>query len=56
MSGAWVFRTIRVPACSLFGKLEDGVTVDDFLMWFPGVARERVEAVLEHAESSLAVA
>jgi hypothetical protein len=30
--------------------------VDDFLAWFPGVTREQVEAVLEHAEQSLAEA
>ena len=28
----------------------------EFLTWFPGVTREQVEAVLEHAERSLAVA
>jgi len=32
-----------------------GATVDDFLDWFPGVTREQVEAVLKHAEQSLAV-
>ena len=36
--------------------LEDGATVNDFLTWFPGVTREQVEAVLEHAERSLGVA
>jgi uncharacterized protein (DUF433 family) len=30
--------------------------VDDFLEWFPGVAREQVEAVLEHAGQSFAAA
>ena len=28
----------------------------DVLAWFPGVSREQVEAVLEHAERILAVA
>jgi uncharacterized protein (DUF433 family) len=45
-----------VPVAALFENLEDGATVDDFLEWFPGVAREQVEAVLEHAGQSLAVA
>jgi len=30
--------------------------VDDFLEWFPGVTREQADAVLKHAEQSLAVA
>jgi hypothetical protein len=38
VSGAWVFR----------------VTVDEFLEWFPGVKRERLNGVLEHAARSLA--
>jgi uncharacterized protein (DUF433 family) len=56
VSGAWVFKTTRVPVRAIFENLEDGATVDDFLTWFPGVTREQVEAVLEHAERSLAVA
>ena len=49
VSGAWVFRDTRVPVKALFENLEDGACVDDFLRWFPGVTREQVEAVLEHA-------
>ena len=45
VSGVWLFKTTRVPVRALFENLKDGATVDDFLMWFPGVARERVEAV-----------
>jgi uncharacterized protein (DUF433 family) len=45
-----------VPVQALFANLEDGARVDDFLEWFPGVSREQVEAVLKHAEQSLAVA
>jgi uncharacterized protein (DUF433 family) len=30
--------------------------VDDFVEWFPGVTKEQVEAVLEHANKSLVVA
>jgi uncharacterized protein (DUF433 family) len=56
VSGAWVFKNTRVPVRALFENLEDGATVTDFLAWFPGVSREQVEAVLEHAERSLAVA
>jgi uncharacterized protein (DUF433 family) len=56
VSGAWVFRGTRVPVKALFENLEDGATVDEFLLWFPGVTRQQAEAVLEHAEASLAVA
>ena len=30
--------------------------MNNFLSWFPGVTREHVKAVPEHAERSLAVA
>ena len=56
VSGEWLFRGTRVPVKALFENLEDGARVDDFLEWFPGVTREQVEAVLRHAEHSLAVA
>jgi uncharacterized protein (DUF433 family) len=56
VSGAWVFRGTRVPVQALFANLEDGARLDDFLEWFPGVTREHAEAVLKHAEQSLAVA
>jgi len=56
VSGEWLFRGMHVPVRALFENLEDGARVDDFLDWFPGVTREQVEAVLHHAERSLAVA
>jgi uncharacterized protein (DUF433 family) len=56
LSGAWVFRGTRIPVSALFENLEDGARVDDFVEWFPGVTKEQVEAVLEHATRSLAVA
>jgi len=54
VSGTWLFKGTRVPVKALFENLEDGARVDDFLEWFPGVTREQVEAVLRHAEQSLA--
>jgi uncharacterized protein (DUF433 family) len=54
VSGAWVFKQTRVPVVALFENLESGATVDEFLEWFPGVSREQVQAVLEHAARSLA--
>jgi uncharacterized protein (DUF433 family) len=53
VSGAWLFKDTRVPVSALFQNLEDGATVDQFLEWFPGVTRQQVEAVLEHANRSL---
>jgi len=55
VSGAWVFKGTRVPVRALFENLEDGASIDDFLEWFPGVARAQVEAVLEHTSASLVV-
>jgi uncharacterized protein (DUF433 family) len=55
-SGAWVFRGTRVPVSGLFENLEGGATLDQFLVWFPGVARAQAEAVLEHAARSLQAA
>ena len=54
VSGAWVFKGTRVPVRALFENLEDDARVEDFLEWFPGVTREQVESVLEHAEQRLA--
>jgi uncharacterized protein (DUF433 family) len=56
VSGAWLFKGTRVPVAALFENLEGGATVDDFLEWFRGVARQQVESVLKHAEQSLTVA
>jgi len=39
VGGVWLFRGTRVPVRALFENLEDGATVDEFLEWFPGVAR-----------------
>ena len=53
VSGAWVFKGTRVPVAALFENLESGARVNEFLEWFPGVTREQVDAVLEHAQRSL---
>lgn len=55
VSGAWVFKHTRVPVIALFDNLEDGASIDDFLEWFPGVKRQQVEAVLEHAAMGLKI-
>ena len=53
VSGAWVFMGTRIPVRALFENLEEGASVDDFLLWFPGVTRDQAVAVLAHAEHSL---
>lgn len=53
LSGAWVFRGTRVPVSALFENLEAGACVDEFIEWFPGITKQQVQAVLEHAEQSL---
>ena len=55
-SGAWLFRGTRVPVTALYENLEDDAHVNDFLEWFPGVTREQVRAVLEHAARSAVAA
>lgn len=57
VSGAWVFRGTRVPVAALFENLEDDVSVQQFVAWFPGVSLAQARAVLDHAaRSSLAAA
>lgn len=55
VSGAWVFRDTRVPVEAFFENLEEGADINDFLAWFPGITRQRAEAVLHHAQQSLRV-
>jgi uncharacterized protein (DUF433 family) len=47
VSGAWVFKGTRVPVSALFENLKGGASIDQFLEWFPGVARAQVEALLD---------
>lgn len=55
VGGSWVFQGTRVPVRALFENLRDGATIEDFLLWFPGVRREQVEAVLNHELESLTI-
>jgi len=41
---------------ALFDNLEDGVTVDLFREWFPGVTKAQAVGVLKFAEVNLATA
>ena len=49
LSGAWVFRSTRIPVAALFENLEDGVSLAEFVELFPGVTRQQARLVLEHA-------
>lgn len=53
VSGAWVFRGTRVPVAAFFENLKDGASIDEFLEWFPGVARTQVEALLDYELATL---
>lgn len=54
LGGKTVFAGTRVPVEALWNNLADGATLDEFLEWFPTVAREQAEAVLRHAFRNLA--
>ena len=49
MSGAPCCQNTRVPVDSLFTNLEGGLSLDEYLDYFPDVAREQAVAVLEYA-------
>lgn len=53
VGGVAVFKGTRVPVRALFENLDGGATVDEFLAWFPGVTREQVSNVLQHADAGL---
>ena len=49
VSGAWVFRSTRVPVSALFENLEGGAQITEFVEWFPGVSIEQVRTIQEVA-------
>lgn len=53
VSGVPVFAGTRVPIKILFGYIEGGETLEDFLDGFPPVTREQAVSVIEMAERSL---
>lgn len=50
MHGAPVFRGTRVPVKTMFDYLENGESLDDFLVGFPTVSRDLAIQVLEEAK------
>lgn len=53
LSGAPVFVGTRVPVRALLDYIEEGSSIDEFLLDFPGVSREQAVAFLEQAAESL---
>lgn len=52
MHGIPVFRGTRVPVQTLFDYLENGETLDGFLVGFPTVGHELAVQVLEESKPS----
>ena len=55
VSGAPCFYKTRVPVDALFGNLEAGLSLDEFLDCFEGVTRAQAVGVLELAHHSIPV-
>ena len=53
MGGKLCFRGTRVPLDALFGNLEGGMTLEEFLEAFEGVTREQALGVLEAARQAV---
>jgi uncharacterized protein (DUF433 family) len=54
VSGAWVFRSTRMPVAAVFENLDAGASIGDITEWFD-LTREQVTAVLDFAARSLEV-
>jgi antitoxin HigA-1 len=52
MSGTPVFTGTRVPVSILFDHIDNGETIEDFLIGFPGVSREQVDDHLSRINRS----
>ena len=53
ISGAWAFTRTGVPVYALFENLAAGVTISEFVEWFPGAEEGQVRVVLEHEAKAL---
>ncbi|MEO5675039.1 MAG: DUF433 domain-containing protein [Chitinophagales bacterium] len=53
LGGTSVFKDTRVPIQILFDHLDNGLTIEDFLISFPTVTHQQVRAVLDIAETIL---
>lgn len=50
MGGTPVFKGTRVPAEYLFGYLEDGKSIDEFVAAYPSVNIRQAKAAIRQAE------
>lgn len=46
LSGTLVFRETRVPAQTLLDYMDDGISLEEFLIEFPSVSKEDAESFL----------
>ena len=53
LGGTPCFHGTRVPIAILVEHLQEGISTEDFLIDFPGVAYEQVKAVLEFAKTDI---
>jgi uncharacterized protein (DUF433 family) len=53
VSGAWVLKGTRMPVSAIFENLVAGANIDDIMVWFDGLDRDQVRAVIEFAARSL---
>ena len=53
LNGQPVFKGTRVPIETLFDHLESGVSIDEFVLEFPSVTKEKAVAILEVANKFL---
>jgi uncharacterized protein (DUF433 family) len=53
VSGAWVLKGTRMPVSAIFENLEAGANIDDIMVWFDGLDRDQVRAVIEFAARSI---
>jgi uncharacterized protein (DUF433 family) len=53
VSGALVFKGTRIPVDALFENLASGLSLDEILVSFPGIGRERAEAAILLAARNL---
>ena len=56
VSGAWLFRGMKVPVAALFENLEDDASVHEFVEWFSGVTTAQAPVVLEYSARSATAA
>ena len=52
-SGALVLKGTRMPVSAIFENLEAGANIEDIMVWYDGLEREQVKAVIEFAARSL---